>query len=289
MSKYVTFTPEERERASKTNLVELLQGRGEQLIRQGKEYTWKHEGRSISIKDNLWFDQYERKGGEAIGFVKYFFGYSFVDAVRFLLNQDYMPQEDARQLLLPKANDTMRRVNAYLIDERGITPEILYALIEKGMIYESCKYHNAVFVGFDPEGTPRHASQRSTGKDSALKINAKGSHPDYSFHWSGTDDSIYLFESPIDMLSYISMFPEHWREHSYAASCSVSGSVLLRCLRDNPKLKRVFLCFDNDEPGQKAAKRLVDTLFTMGYDAEILVPLNKDWNEDLLWRREAKE
>ena len=31
------------------------------------------------------------------------------------------------------------------------------------MIYESAKYHNAVFVGYDKDGNPRHACMRGTG------------------------------------------------------------------------------------------------------------------------------
>lgn len=290
MSKFITFTPEERDRASKTDLVELLQGRGEQLTRDGKEYAWRYHGRKISIRGNLWFDQYERKGGEAIGFVKNFFGLSFPDAMQFLLNRDgaSLPSAVPQQLLLPQANDAMRRVTSYLVDERGINREILYAFIAQNMIYESRKYHNAVFVGYDNSGKPRHACQRSTGHGSSVKLNAKGSVPEYSFHWYGNDDSIYLFESPIDLLSYISMYPAHWRKHSYAASCSVSDRVLFQCLKDKPGLQRVFLCFDSDEPGQAAAQRISDKLFTRGYQAEILIPLKKDWNEDLLFRREAQ-
>lgn len=287
MNNFKTYTPEERQKASQTDLVELLQRRGEQLTKEGREYAWRFQGRKVSIRGNLWFDQYERKGGEAISFVKTFLGLNFPTAMRFLLNQEDAPVLETQKLFLPQANDTMRRVTSYLTDVRGIDQTILYAFINKKMIYESRKYHNAVFVGYDTNGEPRHASQRSTGRNSTLRINAKGSAPEYSFHWYGSDDSIYLFESPIDLLSYISMYPEHWQKHSYAASCSVTDRVLFQCLKDKPELQCVFLCFDNDEPGQAAAKRIMDRLFTRGYQSEILVPLKKDWNEDLLFRTEG--
>ena len=52
--------------------------------------------------------------------------------------------------------------------------------------------------------------------------------------------------------------------------------------QDNPNISEVFLCMDSDEPGQTAAKRISDKLFTQGINAKILVPEHKDWNEDLL-------
>ena len=56
-------------------------------------------------------------------------------------------------------------------------------------------------------------------------------------------------------------------------------------LEDNSSLKEVFLCLDNDEAGEKAAKRISDKLFLRGIKSTILVPNGKDWNEDLLAMR----
>lgn len=183
---------------------------------------------------------------------------------------------------LPPANDNMRRVFAYLLSRRGIDKDVLYAFVHKQMIYESAQYHNAVFVGFDKDGVPRHAHKRGTGSESTYKGNAVGSSPEYSFHWVGKSDRLYLFEAPIDMLSFISMNKNGWRNHSYAAACSVSDKVLFQCLQDNPHINRVSICMDSDEPGQLAAQRISAKLIMQGIENEILVPVNKDWNEDLL-------
>ena len=84
------------------------------------------------------------------------------------------------------------------------------------------------------------------------------------------------------MLSFISMHKENWKNHSYAASCSVSDRVLFQCLKDYPYIEKVYLCLDSDEPGQTAADRISTKLFALGIESEILVPIHKDWNEDLL-------
>lgn len=65
------------------------------------------------------------------------------------------------------------------------------------------------------------------------------------------------------------------------ASCSVSDRVLFQCLKDNQSVTRVYLCFDNDEAGQIANKRISEKLNKMNIQNEILIPKHKGWNEDL--------
>ena len=187
--------------------------------------------------------------------------------------------------VLPKPNDNMRRVFAYLLNQRGIDRDVLYSFAHNRMIYESKKHHNAVFVGYDPNGIPRHAHKRGTGSESTYKGNVPNGIPEFSFHWHGRSKYVCLFEAPIDMLSFISMHKAHWQEHSYAAACSVSDRVLFQMFVDNPNLEEVFLCLDNDEAGRKAIKRISDRLFVRGVKTHILVPNGKDWNEDLLAMR----
>ena len=77
---------------------------------------------------------------------------------------------------------------------------MLSAFVHKGMIYESADYHNAVFVGYDEHGIARHAHKRGTGSESTYKGNAESCDPRYSFQWTGTDNTLYLFEAPIEKL-----------------------------------------------------------------------------------------
>ena len=72
-----------------------------------------------------------------------------------------------------------------------------------GTLYEDAKYHNAVFVGTDEHGVARHAQKRSTNSQGkSFKLNVAGSDARYSFHHPGTDGDLYVFEAPIDLLSY---------------------------------------------------------------------------------------
>lgn len=286
---FVCFTDKQKERARRTNLVELLRSQGETVKRSGSEYAWKDGSQKVTIRDNLWFHQYERVGGDAIDFVRRFYNKSYPEAVEYLLGNSSgglitapPVAKEKKPFELPKPYRNMDRVKSYLHYVRGIDADVIEAFADKNMVYESTDYHNAVFVGLDKSGIPRHANKRGVGKTSTFKGNAPNSQPEYSFHWNGSSNRLYLFEAPIDMLSFISMHKENWKTHSYAASCSVSDRVLFQCLNDNTHIENVYLCFDNDEPGQTAVNRISAKLFALGIKSEILVPIHKDWNEDLL-------
>lgn len=296
ISTYIHFTKEQREQARRTDLANFLISRGEKVRKSGSEYEWLDGSQKVTIRGHLWYHQYEQKGGDAVDFVRRFYNKDYAEAVEMLLNYGVGQiitspsiEKSHKHFELPPRNDRMSRVFSYLLLTRGIDKDVIYEFVRRKMIYESADYHNAVFVGYDSSGKPRHAHKRGTVTSNSYKGNVAGSQPEFSFHFSGTSDRIYLFEAPIDMLSFISMHKKNWQEHSYAASCSVSDRVLFQCLKDNPNIKNVFLCFDNDEAGQIANKRIADKLNSMNIQNEILVPIHKDWNEDILKNERTEE
>lgn len=293
MSGYVHFTDEQKDRARQTDIVSILERQGEKVRRAGSEYEWLDGTAKVSIRGNLWFHQYEREGGNAIDFVKRFFDKSYTEAMQFLLNGEGGELKTAPPVekkadgifVMPRRNETSARAYAYLSKSRGIDREVLNEFFRKKLIYESEKYHNAVFVGYNPNGQPLHAHMRGTGTKSTFKGNVPFGMPEYSFHWYGSSGRLFLFEAPIDMLSFISMNKEGWKQHSYAACCGVSDRVAMQLLKDDPRIKRVSICLDNDEEGRKSGKRIKGNLESKGVQADILVPKLKDWNEDLLLRQ----
>ena len=96
----------------------------------------------------------------------------------------------------------------------------------------------------------------------------------------GTDGSLYVFEAPIDMLSYITLHPVDWQRHSYVACCGTSIQPVEKMLERMPQLDTVLLCLDNDEAGHAASQR-VKTQLEENYTVERLTPERKDWNDDL--------
>ena len=296
MSTYIHFTEEQKVQTRQTDIVSLRISQGETVKRSGSEYEWKDGSQKVTIRGNLWYHQYDRVGGDAIDFVRRFYNKSYPEAMEYLLGNCngvliISPPviKEKKPFKLPKPYCNMDRVKNYLHYVRGIDEDIIETFANENMIYESADYHNAVFVGLDKNGVPRHANKRGIGEKSTFKGNAESSMDEFAFHRIGKGKSLYLFEAPIDMLSFISMHKENWKTHSYAASCSVSDRVLFQCLKDYPYIEKVYLCLDSDEPGQTAADRISTKLFTLGMQSEILGPLYKDWNEDLLTTEENEK
>lgn len=295
----IPITKKQRYLAGRTDLVALLRSRGETLKKLGSEWEWKFHDERVTIRNNVWFDQYTQKGGDAVDFFRYFYGESEEQAAAVLLNcsvadLEKLParsppnlprtkQEEPKQLAIPAAHKDMRRVFAYLCQTRGITSEVVSAFARKGLLYESADHHNAVFVGRDEQGEIRHLHARGTLTGSHFRQTLPGSEKEYSFHWPGTSGKLYTFEAPVDMLSYISLHPEGWQNHSYVALCGVSAAPIHHLLETQPQLQGVTLCLDNDKAGHNAARRIAGELlreWNVTVSAEFSTL--KDWNDELL-------
>ena len=84
------------------------------------------------------------------------------------------------------------------------------------------------------------------------------------------------------MLSFMTMYPDNWKQHNYVACCGTSSLPVLQMLNDKEnRPSSVYLCLDNDEAGHKASQRMAEQLKAWSVDVERLVSIKKDWNEDL--------
>ena len=105
---------------------------------------------------------------------------------------------------------------AYLIKQRLIAPEVITHFAKKKLLYEDKKHHNAVFVGMDSSGTPRQAHKRSTTTfGNSFRQTIEGSDTKYSFAHFGKSNMLFVFEAPIDMMSFLTLYPKDWEQHSY--------------------------------------------------------------------------
>ena len=298
--KYIPFSEQDRLMASKVDLVSFLQLRGEKLERVGKEYkliytdvSGKHD--SITVCGNRWYDHKNQVGGGPVKFLREHYGMSYQEAMLELIGGErataieIIPTQGKdviqpkKEFKLPNANDYMRRVFAYLTKQRFIAPDVISFFAHEHKIYEDKDHHNAVFVGIDENGVPRQASLRSTiSFGNAFRITVSGSDTKYSFSHFGESGKLFVFEAPIDMLSFITLYPKNWQQHSYIAMNGVYESAVLNALESRSNLQSVYLCTDNDEGGIEASERLRDILAEKGY-TEIfrLAPQQKDWNEVL--------
>ena len=132
-------------------------------------------------------------------------------------------------------------------------------------------------------GVPRQASKRSTNSyGNSFRITCQGSDTRYSFAHFGESKRLYVFEAPIDMMSFLTLYPKDWQKHSCIAMNGVYENAVLAALKNHSNLSEVILCVDNDEGGIEAVDRLKDILAENGYtDVKRLAPKFKDWNEVL--------
>ncbi|WP_291681639.1 AAA family ATPase [Blautia sp.] len=290
------YTREQIQRADDTDLYVFLSGRGEQFKRCGKEYRWlRHD--SVMINKNEWYRFSQNKGGHAIDFMKEFYGLSFAEAVKELLGEEgagetnrRTAKEDAgRQkvcpiplpgLELPERNESCEIARKYLIEQRKLSKQLVDQMIAKGDIYESKNYHNVVFVGRDKEQNPRYTAMRGTDEN-RYRGEARGSEKAYGFGHIGTDEKLFVFESPIDLLSYITAVPEEWEKHSYISLGGLSEKAMKRMYTEYPHIHSIYLCLDNDEPGNESCRQFV-SLIPEGLSVYRLEPVKKDWNECLV-------
>lgn len=285
MSTYIHFTEEQKERAATVDLEYFLRQRGEKLLSSGRDKRLASD-HSVTIRGCQWFDHDSRQGGNAISFVRFFYHRTYPEAVTMLLDEMYpcapkATEAPPKPFTLPPVNSHMRRVYAYLVKHRNISRDVVAHFARKKLLYEDAKYHNAVFVGTDETAVPRHAHKRSTNSSGkAFRLNVEGCDPRYTFHHMGTDGSLYVFEAPIDMLSYITLHPVDWQRHSYVACCGTSIQPVEKMLERMPQLDTVLLCLDNDEAGHAASQRM-KTQLEENYTVERLTPEHKDWNDDL--------
>ena len=283
----MTYTQAQIDKANAVDLEKFLRAQGETLVRSGKEYRWKAHD-SLTVCGNKWFRHSQSKGGLPVDFVMEFYGKSFPEAVQMLTGEpgEVQPETDpapSPAFRLPLRNVTNANILNYLTQERKLSPSLVNFFIAAGDIYEDAAHHNVVFVGRDADGHPRYASSR--GIREKFRQDAAGAEKAFGFAHRGTDKQLLVFEAPIDLLSFIELFPKNWQQHNYLSLGGVSGKALRQFLSERPDVERVFLCLDADKAGEDACKRLA-ALLPDNVSVTRIQPCMKDWNDVLVHRAE---
>ena len=283
----MTYTQAQIDKANAVDLEKFLRAQGETLVRSGKEYRWKAHD-SLTVCGNKWFRHSQSKGGFPVDFVMEFYGKSFPEAVQMLTGEpgEVQPETDpapSPAFRLPLRNVTNANILNYLTQERKLSPSLVNFFIAAGDIYEDAAHHNVVFVGRDADGHPRYASSR--GIQEKFRQDAAGAEKAFGFAHRGTDKQLLVFEAPIDLLSFIELFPKNWQQHNYLSLGGVSCKALQQFLSERPDVERVFLCLDADKAGEDACKRLA-ALLPNSVSVTRIQPCMKDWNDVLVHRTE---
>lgn len=204
------YTQEQIDRANQADLVSFLQSQGEQLTRAGNEYRWKRHD-SMTVRGNKWYRHSQSKGGGPVDFVMEFFSKSFTEAVELLTGEkgaalppDRSSPAPLSDFRLPPRSTDNRIARNYLTAARRIDEDVTGFFFSTGDIYEEAAHHNAVFVGRDESGIPRYAHQRGTA--GSFRLDVKGSDKTFNFCYRGEGERLFVFEAPIDLLSFLCLF-----------------------------------------------------------------------------------
>lgn len=293
------------EDASNTYIPDLLDNLGYHVVKRGSVYSTKEmDSLSVYKGGKRWHRFSSNEGGNAIDFLTKIEGMSFNEALKYL--NDFNGFENGsvstprktkykiiteekknKNFFLPKKCFDNFKLKKYLSGERKISIKTIEWFIGKDILYESYPYHHCVFVGRDKDGFARFASRRGTSlyKGEPFKRDVKGSDKNYGFNIATkSSDTLYVFEAPIDMISYIDIYKKY--NENMIALGGLAPKPLVRWLEEHndKNIKKIIFCLDNDEPGQKQALKLSEEYKAKGYETSIeKATKGKDFNEMLVY------
>ncbi len=293
------------EQARKTDLLTWLQyNEPGNLVKISENNYCTREHDSLKISNGKWHWFSRGIGGvSALDYLIKVKEYSFPQAVEAIVGGAAMkkppfsiaPKEQKpRRLLMPELVPNPENAKAYLV-ERGIHPAIIDYCIEHSLLFETSKYHNVVFVGYDKQGIARYAAMR--GIKSAYKSEVAGSDKHFSFSITENENAteVHLFESAIDLLSFatLELFKGHdWKQLTLLSLAGVFKTkrkdvvpvALSRFLGEHPKIKTIHLHLDNDDVGRGAAQGIINGLSCKYLVLDEPPAQGKDVNEELMLR-----
>ena len=303
-----SFTAEQLETVRKTNLVDYLKSRGEQLKRVGSEYTMP-EHDSMRIKENKFFWNSQNTGGNALDFCMKYYNMDFQNAVTELLafnghsvdlnNKAINMRSDVKKQSESEitANNSVQnehnpfpneltndknKVMEYLHEIRGISDETINDFLKKDKIGQDIK-GNAVFKIFDKDGNISGAEISGTSpKRYEQTTEQKGNGFSFYFGKEIPKKAVF-FESAIDLMSFYDMDKETAKDFLLVSMAGLKDKVVLKTAEDYGISKdNCFIASDYDKAGRSFADKMqkeygISTLKMFDEDFEKYN--SKDWND----------
>ena len=308
------YTKEEIEKAKQIDLYNYLNQRyPDELVpfSNGTFITREHD--SLKISNGMWYWFSRGFGGKsALDYLIKVKEMPFMEAMKEVLGlpnnskeYNYQPKKKENiELQLPNKNENCNKVIAYL-KSRGIDEEIINECISKELIYESKDKHNVVFVGYDDNYNPKFASERGTN-DSRYMHDCYGSNKAFSFKMTDknkVNDSIHVFESAIDLLSYATLLKRNNIDYHLENLISLAGVyqpagriedsklpiTLALFLNNNQNIENIYLHLDNDQAGRLATQGLKNAIKNIYKVIDEPPKIGKDFNDYLCYLKGIKK
>ena len=257
------------------------------------DFNFKHEGDSIRPVDNHsisikkgytgYKDFATNETGNPIDFLIKHMGFDFINTVQALsdvpasaISQSAdISQKDGIENVPPQfpapVDGRYKNLFAYL-KNRGISTETIQMLVEQKNMYQEKSKNNIVFINMEKD----FAEIRGTytlGKSFHGIVPHSRHDGFWWFRTSRNAAKCYICEAAIDAISLYELHKMHgnMEETYYISIAGVAKQPAIDRLK-NSKLD-IVLAVDNDAAGQKCRDR--------NSELEYILPINKDWNEDL--------
>lgn len=277
MKEFKRYTPEQIEQANNANISDYVQSRF-QCEKAGKEIHIKgYGGLYVNPETNQFFRHSENIGGKGLlEFCKKILDMSFLEAMRECVGEaaeikQFTPKaaaepQEKKEFVMPEKSDTgYKNIYAYFINTRSISPETVREFTNKGLIYPTVsegvskttgkeyKKLNAVFLHKNEKGEPCGADIQGIDQnpDYRFKGCTARDESDRGFVYDKGSpekiDTVYLFEAPIDLMSFVELHPEI-ENAKFAALSGLKPSTAASYINSGLK---VVSCVDNDAAGTK--------------------------------------
>lgn len=266
-------------------LFKLLEYYGEDIQRHGyKHYKLKNHD-SLIITNNKYYWNSKHVGGGAISLLKNLYNKSTKEAVEMIIkyqkdndkNFDFKEMEPKKEQKFFIKND-FEKVKQYLVDKRGIDLLIIKGLYKNHLI-KIDKKNNILFTIKDKSGDIKGYDVIGTTEKKYRANTSQGYGT--NFRNVGKIETLYIFESPIDLVSYLEIAKNANKKYEKTMFLSLSGlrEDILKNYLDTD-IKKIIACVDNDLAGTNFYNYL-NKKYNKQFEIERELPINKDWNEDL--------
>ena len=276
------------------NLKDLMEYMGEKVVPHGRLRYKLRNHDSLILSGSLFVWNSKNIKGNYYSLLNAMYGYEgrkvykvmekFLDDIQ---KGKYKPSETVTKERttdnrISVKKDDYKQIEEYLVNKRKISSKIVKSLYANGLIFLDQK-NNINFVIKDVEGKIKGYDLVGTG-EIRFKRNTS---IEYGFNIEDNPElkkeTVYVFEAPIDLISYIEINKEKINErHKNEGVRFLSVSGVRTDILDNylnKDIKNMYVCSDNDEAGNKFYEMIKENYKEINVYREL--PKEKDWNEDL--------
>ena len=183
---------------------------------------------------------------------------------------------------LPDKTNNVKSIYAYLMN-RGINKIIFAEFMNRHLLYQDTK-NNCVFVAYNEKGVPVYAMLRGTNTYKTFKGDVQGSDYRYAFTVDYGGSRLIVCESPIEVMSLMSLFIIDGipiKQFDWIAMSGIEKRDSLFYRLSKKGYQQVILALNNDYAGREAMDEIERKLTSENHRVLKRLPDENDWNDQL--------